>query len=144
MPGTSPVLSCPEMSAAADPASDGAGPVPRRTATASHSRHVLHALLWSAAAGFLFSMLNVLARKLTIELHPLQAQFLRYAFGAAVLLPWALRRDLATWHTTQPGFFTEVPTQHSIAGGVVICAATVWVARRESHARRAMVQEATP
>lgn len=91
------------MSSVADPAAEGAHRAPARGLPGSRHPAVTHALLWSAAAGFLFSMLNVLARVVTVELHPLQAQFLRYAFGAAALLPWVLRRGLATWRTTQPG-----------------------------------------
>ena len=30
--------------------------------------------------------------------------------------------------------FAEVPTQTTLIGGAVICAATIWIARRESQA----------
>ena len=33
--------------------------------------------------------------------------------------------------------FGNVPTQSTLIGGVLICASTVWIARRESHGRRA-------
>lgn len=38
-------------------------------------------LLWSAAAGLIFSVLNALMRALALHLDPFQAQFLRYLFG---------------------------------------------------------------
>lgn len=64
---------------------------------------VLRALMWSAAAGFLFSLLNALARVLTLQLDPLQAQFLRYLFGIVVLLPWVLRQGLEAWRPKHLG-----------------------------------------
>ena len=48
-------------------------------------------LIWSAASGVVFSQLNALIRLLTMELHPFQAQFLRYLFGMLVMLPLILR-----------------------------------------------------
>lgn len=44
------------------------------------------------AAGFFFSVLNALMRSLALAVDPLQAQFLRYATGLAVLLPVVLWR----------------------------------------------------
>jgi drug/metabolite transporter (DMT)-like permease len=44
-------------------------------------------LLWTSLAGFIFSGLNALMRKLSLHVDPFQAQFLRYFFGLLVLLP---------------------------------------------------------
>lgn len=44
-------------------------------------------LLWISASGLIFSLLNALMRGLTQHIDPFQAQFLRYFFGLAVLLP---------------------------------------------------------
>jgi drug/metabolite transporter (DMT)-like permease len=44
-------------------------------------------LLWTIAAGLLFSLLNALMRVLAQQVSPMQSQFLRYAMGLAVLLP---------------------------------------------------------
>lgn len=67
-------------------------PEPRRWPQrwASHlQRHPeLQALAWSAASGLLFCLLNALARSLTLQLDPMQAQFLRYLFGTLALAPW--------------------------------------------------------
>jgi drug/metabolite transporter (DMT)-like permease len=48
-------------------------------------------LIWSAASGVVFSQLNALMRVLALELHPFQAQFLRYLFGMLVMLPLIVR-----------------------------------------------------
>lgn len=52
-------------------------------------------MLYAAAAGLVFSFLNALMRLLTLDLHPMQSQFLRYAFGLAVLAPWFWRNGFA-------------------------------------------------
>lgn len=61
-----------------------------RESLARRSQHwspTTRGLLWTSAAGLLFSMLNALMRLLTQQIDPFQAQFLRYFFGLAVLLP---------------------------------------------------------
>ncbi len=66
-------------------------------ALARRSQHwspTTRGLLWTSAAGFIFSMLNALMRLLTQQIDPFQAQFLRYAFGLLVILPLVWR-----WHT---------------------------------------------
>lgn len=54
-------------------------------------------LLWVAASGLLFSMLNALMRALTLHVDPFQSQFLRYFFGLLVLLPLVWRQGLAAY-----------------------------------------------
>ncbi len=49
-------------------------------------------LLWTSAAGLLFSLLNALLRALAQDVPALQAQFLRYAMGILVLTPLVLWR----------------------------------------------------
>ncbi len=49
------------------------------------------------ASGVAFSVLNLLLRSLTLHLHPMQAQFLRYLFGAAVMLPLVWRAGAASY-----------------------------------------------
>lgn len=67
----------------------------RRTA---HLPPTVRGLLWSAAAGLIFSVLNALMRALALHLDPFQAQFLRYMFGLLVLLPLvAHSRSLRAW-----------------------------------------------
>ena len=61
------------------------------------------ALLWASASGFLFCVLNALARVLTSQLEPMQAQFLRYFFGTLVLLPWVVRHGLAAFRPKRIG-----------------------------------------
>jgi drug/metabolite transporter (DMT)-like permease len=48
-------------------------------------------MLWTSAAGLIFSMLNALMRLLTLQIDPFQSQFLRYLFGLVVLLPIILK-----------------------------------------------------
>ena len=47
-------------------------------------------LLWTSAAGLFFVGLNSIQRAMSLQLDPLEAQFLRYAFGLLVMLPLAL------------------------------------------------------
>lgn len=54
-------------------------------------------LCWALAAGVQFSLLNTIARKMTLELPPMQAQFLRYLMGLVVLLPLMLRQGLRAY-----------------------------------------------
>jgi len=60
-------------------------------------------LLWTSAAGFSFVLLNTLARTLTLQLDPFQAQFLRYLFGFLVMLPLVLRAGLAAYRPQRIG-----------------------------------------
>ncbi len=54
-------------------------------------------LLWALAAGVQFSMMNAIARKMTQELDPFQAQFLRYLMGLLVMLPLVLRSGFSAF-----------------------------------------------
>jgi drug/metabolite transporter (DMT)-like permease len=54
-------------------------------------------LLWSATAGLVFVLLNTLMRRLTLDLHPFQTQFLRYLFGLIVMLPFIARAGLLSY-----------------------------------------------
>jgi drug/metabolite transporter (DMT)-like permease len=72
----------------------------RRTA---HWTPAMRGLAWSVAAGLLFSALNATVRHLTLDLHPLQSQFLRYLFGLLVLMPLVLRRGITNYWPRQPG-----------------------------------------
>ena len=47
----------------------------------AHLPPTLRGLLWTSGAGAIFSVLNAVMRKLTLEVDPFQSQFLRYAFG---------------------------------------------------------------
>jgi drug/metabolite transporter (DMT)-like permease len=54
-------------------------------------------LLWTAAAGATFTVLNTFMRTLAIDLGTFQTQFLRYACGLAVMLPLILRSGLSAY-----------------------------------------------
>jgi drug/metabolite transporter (DMT)-like permease len=60
----------------------------------------LRGLLWSAAAGLLFVVLNSFLRALAMTLDPFQVQFVRYLMGIVVMLPLVLRSGLAAYRPT--------------------------------------------
>jgi drug/metabolite transporter (DMT)-like permease len=80
---------------------------------------VARALLWSASAGVLFSLLNALMRALTLEIASMQAQFLRYLFGSLVLLPWVLK---AGWQAWRPQRWQG----HALRGAVHTVGLVLW------------------
>jgi len=80
----------------------------RRATLAVHERtaHLTptaRAMLWAAAAGAFFSLLNALMRALALSIDPFQAQFLRYFFGLAVLLPIVLHHGVAAYRPRHVG-----------------------------------------
>ena len=60
------------------------------------------ALLMSGAAA-LFAVMTVLVRVVSAEVHPFEVAFFRWAFGALVMIPWAIRRGGAMPRTSRPG-----------------------------------------
>ncbi|HSI49806.1 MAG TPA: DMT family transporter [Ideonella sp.] len=77
-------------------------PLLLRQAALAHRRAsrldpVVRGLLWAASAGLLFSVLNTTIRVLATELHPFQAQFLRYLASLLVMLPFVARAGLAAY-----------------------------------------------
>jgi drug/metabolite transporter (DMT)-like permease len=73
-----------------------------------HLPPTVRGLLWSAASGMLFCILNATMRGLTLQLPPMQAQFLRYLFGLLVLLPLVWRAGFAAYRPNNlPGQFTR-------------------------------------
>ncbi len=63
----------------------------------AHLPPTTRAMLWAAAAGSLFSLLNALMRALALTIDPFQAQFLRYFFGLVVLLPIVWHHGFAAY-----------------------------------------------
>jgi drug/metabolite transporter (DMT)-like permease len=61
----------------------------------AHPAPVVRGMLWMAATGLLFIMLNTTMKKLSHELDPWLVGFLRYLLGAAVILAPALRHGPA-------------------------------------------------
>lgn len=73
-----------------------------------HLPPTVRGLLWSAASGALFTVLNAIARGLSLQLDPMQAQFLRYLFGFLVMLPLVWHAGWrAYWPNNMPGQFTR-------------------------------------
>lgn len=57
----------------------------------------MRGICWAVAAGVQFSLLNTIARKMTLELDPFQAQFLRYLMGLLVMLPLVFRAGISAY-----------------------------------------------
>lgn len=60
-------------------------------------------LLWVGLSGLLFVLLNTLVRGLTLQLHPMQAQFLRYLAAVVVMLPLVARAGVAAYWPKRVG-----------------------------------------
>jgi drug/metabolite transporter (DMT)-like permease len=70
---------------------------------ASRLDPTVRGLLWSGAAGLSFVVLNTLIRSLSLQLDIFQTQFLRYAFGLAVMLPLVVRAGFASYRPRNIG-----------------------------------------
>ena len=57
------------------------------------------AILWAVVAGLIFSAMNMMMRRMTLQLHPFEAQFLRQFFGLLVMLPIVIGAGLARFKT---------------------------------------------
>ncbi len=63
-------------------------------------------MLWMAAGGFLFSILNTIVRSIAMQMEPFEVQFLRYLFGLVVMLPWVFKAGPRNyWPTDVKGQF---------------------------------------
>jgi drug/metabolite transporter (DMT)-like permease len=58
---------------------------------------VIAGMIWMAAAGIQFNILNAFMRGIAIDLGGFEAQFLRYSAGPVVMLPLILRTGLPRW-----------------------------------------------
>jgi drug/metabolite transporter (DMT)-like permease len=88
---------------------DGATAAPPSTTARLH-RHVerlrrraarlpptARGLLWAASAGLVFAVLNSSLRLLALQLHPFEAQFLRYLLGFGVMVPLIVHRGVRAY-----------------------------------------------
>ncbi len=75
----------------------------------------LRGMLWTMLAGFIFIQLNTFMRVLAIQLDPFQAMFLRYLFGALVMLPLVLRSGLAAYMPNRMGAQVPRAFVHAVA-----------------------------
>lgn len=60
-------------------------------------------MLWMAAAGLVFTILNAILKRLSQDLEPLVVAFLRYLIGMLVILPTVLRLGTAALRAREPG-----------------------------------------
>ena len=77
----------------------------------------LRGMMWTIVAGFIFIQLITVMRVLAIQLDPFQAMFLRYLFGALVMLPLVLRSGLAAYMPNRLG--AQVPRAFVHANGAL-------------------------
>jgi drug/metabolite transporter (DMT)-like permease len=75
-------------------------------------------MLWMAATGVLFIVLNALMKKLSHEMDPWLVGFLRYSIGAVVMLASTLRFGLRAMWPRQPGLQIVRGAFH--AGGMML------------------------
>ena len=82
----------------------------RRLASRSAPRKIINrfnrasgntqAIIWAICAGLTFSVLNMLMRLMTQNMHSFEAQFLRHVFGFIVMLPFIFRAGPASFMPT--------------------------------------------
>jgi len=66
----------------------------KKPVPSNQARTVIISMLWMAGAGLSLTTMNAIMRLMTLQLDSFQAQFLRYAFGMAILLPVIFRGPL--------------------------------------------------
>ena len=75
--------------------SDAPSGANKKSTQSSQARTVITSMLWMAAGGLALATMNALMRLMTQQLDSFQSQFLRYAFGLAVVLPIIFRGPLS-------------------------------------------------
>lgn len=65
-------------------------------------RAVLKGVAYMAVAGFLVSVMHVIVREVSQNMHPIEIAFFRNVTGFVLLLPFLLRQDRALWKSKQP------------------------------------------
>jgi drug/metabolite transporter (DMT)-like permease len=84
-----------------------------------HLSPTLQGLLWTTAAGGIFSFLNATMRMLGQQVDPFQSQFLRYFFGLMVLLP-------LVWHQGLVAYKPKAVGGQFIRGGLHTAGLYLW------------------
>ncbi len=79
----------------------------------------LRGLIYAAAAGIAFQLMNMVIRQLTLELPPLVVSWMRWTWGLALVLPLFLPAGLSVARTRQ------FP-RHLLRSGFHVCAYTLW------------------
>jgi drug/metabolite transporter (DMT)-like permease len=142
-------------------------PVPRKAAHRARQRlqaraasltPAVRGLMWAAASGAIFCVLNATMRVLAQQLHPMQTLFLRYLFGVLVLLPMLWHAGLAAYKPNNPSgqfwrgavhtlglvlWFTALPhipladtTAIGFTGPLFIMMGALWFLREPMHWER--------
>ena len=58
---------------------------------------VTRAMAWMACSGIVFAVLNTILRVVTLQMNPLEVQFLRYFAGLIVMIPFIWRVGLRAY-----------------------------------------------
>jgi drug/metabolite transporter (DMT)-like permease len=58
---------------------------------------VTRAMAWMALSGFVFALLSTILRIVTLQMNPMEVQFLRYFAGLAVMIPFIARVGLRAY-----------------------------------------------
>jgi hypothetical protein len=96
------------------------------------SRPAVQGIAWMVLSGIVFGVLNALLRVITLQIPPIEAQFLRYASGALVMLPFILRVDFRAYHPR--GLAGQLWRGAAHTSGMLMwfMALPTWAARREA------------
>jgi len=78
----------------------------------------LRGILWAALAGILFTVLNVLMRDVTLELHPFVVGFWRYLFGTLAVLPMILGAGMGSLRVESPASHLIRSLIHTVGLGL--------------------------
>jgi drug/metabolite transporter (DMT)-like permease len=72
-------------------------------AGASQARKAaIKGVAYMATAGVLITMMHVLVREVSRDIHPIEIAFFRNVVGFVMLIPFLLRQDRAQWKSKQP------------------------------------------
>lgn len=92
---------------------------PERLLEALVTQPVLRGLIYAAASGVVFQLMNMVIRQLTLELPPLVVSWMRWTWGLALVLPLFIPAGLSVARTAQ------FP-RHLLRSGFHASAYTLW------------------
>lgn len=76
--------------------------IPHGPGKADARKSVLKGIAWAALSSLLISLMHVLVRDVTQEVHPIVVVFFRNVVGFIILIPFLLRQDRTHWKSKQP------------------------------------------
>lgn len=76
--------------------------IPQAPSKADARKSVLKGVAWAALSSLLISLMHVLVREVSQEVHPIVVVFFRNVVGFIILIPFLLRQDRTHWKSKQP------------------------------------------